>query len=66
MTQEERDLLIRMDEKLTNFINAYHGQRDEEDKRYESLNGRVKVTERVVYMGLGAVTLLQFIMRFWK
>jgi len=55
MTQEERDLLIRIDEKLAIIIDKV----DDHDKR-------IKWNEKFNWMILGGFILVQFIFKIYK
>ena len=64
MSQEERDILIRLDQNVTNLIQTVKDHVDTDKASFKEQGGRIKVIERIMYMGLGMLTLIQFIFKF--
>lgn len=51
--------LARIEEKISNHLSSF-------EKIFKDMNGRVRILERVFWMGLGALGLMQIALRFWK
>ncbi len=52
---EDHDLLMRIDERLGSFI-----------KELRDLKAKVAWHEKVIYMGLGGIALLQFLLKVYR
>ena len=66
MKEDERDLLIRVDKNLSNLILRFGNHAESDDKRFTEFTGRLKVIERITYLGLGGLAVIEFLSRFVK
>ena len=61
MTSEEKELLIRIDEKLTNLVGLYRTHTEEDNQRFDKLYKESDMVKKVLYGGFGAFFILQVI-----
>ena len=73
MNGEDRELLIRLEEKLIhfgenldNFFKIIENHIDEDKKINKELNQRVAVVEKIAFLGIGGLAVLQFVLTFFK
>ena len=66
MTQEERDLLIRIDEKLDNIQIVFEKHCNLDEQKFNDLNRRVAIVERAIWLGAGGLGMLQVILKLWR
>lgn len=64
MSQEERDLLIRMDQKLTNFLERFDVLRNDFDTHTEEDKQQFAVVMRFLWGFSGAATLIMIVLKF--
>lgn len=60
------ELLIRIDEKVSNLVEnvATHVKQDEKD--FKALKDKSDWHDKVIYLGIGGLTVLQFILKAVK
>lgn len=61
MSQEERDLLIRIDTNLINLVREFKGHVLLDDERYKEIKNDDGFQNRVIWMGFGALAVLQIV-----
>lgn len=64
-SKEDRDLLIRLDEKVTNLGQEVKEMRDETKMQVNDHETRIRALERNVYIGLGALAVTQLILTYF-
>lgn len=62
--------LARIDEKLTNHVDSMRKllevHVDSDQKNFDSLNGRLRILERVFWAGIGSLACLEVLLKFFK
>ena len=66
MNQDERDLLIRIDQNVDNLINRFENHTETDVKTFGEHSDRLKILERAIWLGMGGLALLQFIIKVYK
>lgn len=66
ISQEDRDLLIRMDQKLTNFIDGHKQHIKEFEDHVTEDKKQFTSLHRFMWLIIGGGTLLGFILRTFK
>lgn len=59
MSQEERDLLIRIDANLTNMTTTMNAHILADVNAFNEINSKIGWLQKIVFMGLGALALLK-------
>ena len=66
MNQEERDLLIRVDQNVRNLLDTF-ASHEKKDIDYQSeTNRRLSSIERIMFLGIGGLAVIQFLLTFLK
>ena len=58
--QTDHDLLIRIDENTKNIAASFNAHVESDASAFRSINKRAAWTEKVLYMGMGAIIVIQF------
>lgn len=66
MNQEERDILIRLDQNVTNLVKTLEIHIKSDFDCFKEQGGRIKVLERVIWMGFGVIGFISIILKFVK
>lgn len=61
MSQEERDLLIRIDANLTHLTSEMKAHIIADSNAFEKINSKIGWLQKIVFMGLGALAILKLI-----
>lgn len=64
MNQDDRDILIRLDENVKNFISAMDNHIDDDKVSFAKQGSDIDWLKKVTYMGLGGLAVLQLIISF--
>lgn len=64
-SKEDRDLLIRLDEKVTNLATEVKDMRDETKMQVQDHENRIRMLERNTYIGMGALAVIQFLLAYF-
>ena len=66
MSSEEHDILIRVDTNIKNLMSRIDKHVEDDAKFHEKIEVRVKMVERIVFLGLGGLAVIQFWISNWK
>lgn len=61
---KDHDLLIRIDQNLTNLIAVYESHVEEDKVMFENIKKENDLFKRVLYGGFGAFFIIQFLLNF--
>jgi len=59
MSQEERDLLIRIDTNLSNLITNFNTHIQVDSLSFKEVNSKIGWLQKIAFMGLGALGLMK-------
>ena len=66
MSQEERDLLIRIDTNLKNLVDKFTEHIDADNMNFSKQSIDIEWLKKTTYMGLGALIIINVILKFLK
>ncbi len=61
----DHDLLINIHNKLNNLVDYSEDYKEEVDIKHEDHEKRIRWLERMMLIGMGALFMLQFVLKFW-
>ena len=66
MSQEERDLLIRIDANLKNLVDNFTLHTATDLANFKKQGSDIEWLKKTVWMGLGAITIVNIMLKFVK
>lgn len=65
MPERDHDLLININNKIHNLVEIYTHHMDEDVKKFDDHEGRIRFLERGFFLGMGALGLLQVALKLF-
>lgn len=59
----DHDTLTRIDENLSNFMRRFADHTEDDKEKFGKLDTRTERLEKWIYIGLGAIGLLEFLLK---
>jgi hypothetical protein len=66
MNQDDRDILIRLDQNVKNFIQSMDQHMLDDKASFKKQGDDIEWLKKVTYMGLGGIAVVQVIIQFLK
>lgn len=66
MDQDERDLLIRVDENIQHLVSTFKDHLQSDKEQFKDHNDSIKFLQKMVFLGIGGLTVITFILKFIK
>ena len=66
MSNEDRDLLIRMDQNLINLVETFKYHLEEDKRMFRKQTDDIDWLKKITYMGLGGLAVLQVVIGLMK
>ena len=66
MNEEERDILIRLDQNVANLINTVDSHVESDKQAFRELTEKDKIHDRLLWMAIGIIAFINFALKFIK
>lgn len=64
--RDDHDLLTKIDTNLSNFMSRFKEHTEKDEKSFDTLENDVGSLKRYVYICMGGLIVLEFVMKFVK
>lgn len=64
--ERDHDLLTRIDANLSNFMKRFEDHVAEDKNHFDRLHPKISRLEKFFWMAMGAMTVLELIIKTWK
>lgn len=61
--ERDHDLLTRIDENLSGFMKRYQEHEVDHNAKFKDTTARLEKVERYIYLGLGGLIVLEFVLK---